>query len=158
MTTWQSLLTISCFVLAACSGPQTPIAAPIDIDSAYLNSQIRLITVDQMWPLKTNDDLALLLESNTANKIVFPSNYNLRIFYQENGVWVEMLERPTTRYQDQFIMDPDDPLSLYQIVGFWPQYPDPSKSYLMRVYVFGDMTTPEGVKVVAAFAEFFVRP
>jgi hypothetical protein len=159
MKNWQVLLAGFSFVIAGCSiGFRTPSVAPIDVDSAYLNSQIRLIAVEQMWPLKTNDTLALLLESNTMNEIVFPGNYNLRIFYQENGTWVEILERPISRDQDQFVLEPDDPLSRYEIVGFWPQYPDPSKTYFLRVYVFGDMTTPDGVKVVGAFVDLVVTP
>jgi hypothetical protein len=137
---------------------RVPNVAPINFQQAYLNKQIHLIVVDEIWPLKTDAPLDILLESNTTNKIVFPSNYNLRIFYHENGKWIEIPERPTTTFFDQVVMTPEEPLSYQQIVGFWPQYPDPNQAYYLRVYVFGDMTTPDGTQEVAAFVDFVVTP
>jgi hypothetical protein len=132
--------------------------APIDFDESFLNKQIRLRTGEPIWPLKTTDSLALLLEANAPDKIIFPNDFNLRIFYQEGEKWVELPERPVTRLYDLVVMTPEEPASLYQIVDFWPEYPDVEATYYMRVYVFGDMSTPEGVKEVAAFIDFVVTP
>jgi hypothetical protein len=147
------------FIVSGCSSVhQSPRESPIDFDPDYLNQQINLLVVKGFGPLKTDGPLAILLEYNTTNKIIFPSNYNLRIFIQQDGEWLEILERPVIWSEDQVILSPNDPSSYGHIVTFWPQLSDPNKTYNMRLYVFGDMTTPEGIKRVAAFVDFVVVP
>ena len=155
----RAVLSLLLFAIAACSiGIQRPGEPPLDFDLAYLNQQINLLIVKGFGPLKTDGPLAILLEYNTTNKIVFPSNYNLRIFIQQDSEWLETLERPVIWSEDQVILSPNDPSSYGHIVTFWPQLGDPNKTYNMRLYVFGDMTTTEGIKEVAAFVDFVVTP
>jgi hypothetical protein len=140
---------------AACSAAyQRPSKSPINFDSAYLNRQIKLLVVEQ-WPYKTNDSMAVLLEYKTTNVIVFPSNYNLRIFIEQGGEWVVIQEKPFPCPEDPIVLSPDT-VTNNQIVAFWPQLDDLNKTYFMRLYVFGEMTTPEGIKAVAAFVDFVV--
>jgi hypothetical protein len=149
-----SLSFLLCFTITSCS-PNKP---PIEFDSAYLNKQIRLIALKELSAFKTNEDVAVHLEYNTENKIVFPNNYNLRIFIQEQDKWIEIKEKPTVRPENQVVLSPEIPTSYGQIVGFWPQLDDLTKTYRVRVYVFGDMTTSEGTKQVAAFVDFVLTP
>ncbi len=101
----------------------------------------------------------MLLGYYTTNEIVFPSNYNLRLYVQQDGQWVEIKEKPTIRPPDEVDLSPKIPSSYGQIVAFWPQLEDLAKTYNMRAYVFGDMTTSEGQKQqVAAFADFVLTP
>lgn len=146
------------FVITSCSMVhQTPSKPPITFDSAYLNHQIRLIVI-KGWPLKTDSALTLLLEYDTTNEIVFPSNYNVRIFIQQEGEWVEIQDELVAGTEEPIILSSNNPVSYDHIVGFWPQLIDLNKTYYMRVYVFGDMTTTEGIKKVAAFVDFVVKP
>lgn len=160
MRKWHFAFTVLCTVAASCSatgrGPKMP---PVDFDPAYLNQQIRLVVVKQLSAFRTNQDVAVHLEYNTTRDIIFPSDYNLLMFIQQDGQWVEVKEKPTIRPLDAIILSPRFPSSYGQIVAFRPQLADITKPYYMRVYVFGDMTTPEGQKhQVAAFADFVLTP
>ena len=153
------VLGLLCSLISSCSpNYRKPDKSPIDFDSVYMNHQIRLIAMKELSPFKTNDFEALLLEYDTTNEIVFPSNFNLRLFIQQDGEWVEIREKPTIRVEDPVILSPKIPSSHGQLVGFWPQLDDLTKTYFMRVYIFGDMKTPEGTKKVAAFADFILTP
>ncbi len=152
-------LSLLCSLITSCSVIyRRPDKPPIDFDSAYMNHQIRLIVIKELSAFKTNSDVAVQLEYDTTNEIVFPSNYNLRLFIQQDGEWVEIREKPTIRVGDPVILSPNIPSLYGQIVGFWPQLDDLTKTYYMRVYVFGDMKTPEDTKKVAAFADFILTP
>ena len=151
------LLGLTFFLITSCSminsGPDKP---PIAFDPAYLNQQIRLIPLKEMSAFKTEYPVAVLLQYTSTNEIVFPNNFNLRIFIQQNDQWLEIKEQPTTRPKDPIILS-RQALSR-QIVMFSPELDDLTKTYHMRVYVFGDMKTQEGTKQVAAFVNFVLTP
>jgi hypothetical protein len=149
-----------CAMLGSCNVLQAnPSKAPIDFDPAYLNQQIKLVVVKELSAFNTTDDVAVLLGYYTTNEIVLPNNFNLRLFIEQNDQWVEIKEQPTIRPKEPVILSPKIPSSYGQIVAFWPQLPDRTKRYSVRLYVFGDMTTPEGQKHrVAAFCDFVLRP
>ena len=149
-----------CLVLTSCSGFEVfPNSPPIQFDAAYLNKQIQLLSDPRFGPLKVNNFVGLLLRYNTDNEITFPNDdYNLRLFIAKDGNWLEIHEAPAIRSQDKVILSPSIPVSYAQIVSFFPQLDDTTKAYNMRVYVFGDMRTPEGIKQVAAFVDFRLRP
>jgi hypothetical protein len=152
------ILSMLCILITSCSTiHHSPDKPPIDFDSNYLNQQIRLLVVPQLGAFKTNSDMALLLEYDTVNEIVFPSNFNLRIFVQQANQWIETKEKPTIRPTDPVILSPKSS-SQGSIVAFWPQLDNLTKTYYMRVYVFGDMKTSDGSKQVAAFADFVLTP
>lgn len=144
---------------SSCSAiPRTPDKPPIDFESAYLNRQIRLVVIKELSAFNTHDSVGVHLEYDTANRIVFPSDYNLRLFAQEDGKWTEIRELPTIRPTGPVILSPSIPSSYAQIVAFWPQLDDVTKTYFMRAYVFGDMEASGGTKRVAAFADFVLTP
>lgn len=146
-------------LMTSCSTLKSiPNKPPVDFDAAFLNQQIRLVAMRELGSFRTGDDQAVLLEYNTTNKIVFPNDYNLRIFIQQNGQWIEIKEKPTIRPEKQVILSPNIPTSYGHIVGFWPQLDDLTKMYNMRLYVFGEMETPDGTKQVAAFVDFVLTP
>lgn len=148
-----------CSLAASCSvNSQSPETPPIDFDSAYLNQQIKLTVVNELSAFRTDSVVALLLEYNTTNEIVFPSNYNLRLFIQQDGEWVEVKEKPTIRPDEPVVLSPNIPTSYGHIVAFWPQLDNLERKYDMRAYLFGDMKTAEGIQKVATFADFILRP
>ena len=147
-------------LLAACDTSGSSIGnSPIEFDGSFLNQQIRLVPLQELNSFKTSDSVGLQLLYDTENQIVFPSNYNLRLFIKQDGEWVEIQERPTQRYPGgEVTLTPDNPLSYGQIVTFFPKLEDPNKRYEMRIYVFGDMTTSDGVKEVGAYTDITLRP
>jgi hypothetical protein len=154
-----SLLLLLCFAVTSCSKLQSaPDKPPVEFNPSYLNQQIKLIAYKQLNPFKTDVPVSLHLEYDTTNKIVFPPNYNLKIFIRQNGRWDMIQENPSTRSTSPVILSPDTYLSYQQIVTFSPDLGDLTKTYFMRAYVFGDMTTTEGNKQVAAFSDFLLSP
>jgi len=107
---------------------------------------------------RTQFPVAVRLEYDSTNEIVFPSNYNLRIFIQKDGQWLEIREKPTIRSKDNIILSPTVPLSYDQIIIFVPSLDDLTKVYNMRVYVSGNMITSDGTQEVAAFVDFVLNP
>jgi hypothetical protein len=154
-----SILIIAGLILISCSPSDIdPIDPPIDFNQAYLNQQIKLVVVRELSALKTDQDVAVLLEYDTPNKVVFPSDYNLRIFIRHDSGWLETEEKPTIRPDGQVVLSPHIPSSYGQIVAFWPQLPDITKTYNIRIYVFGDMNMKEGTEKVAAYTDLILSP
>jgi hypothetical protein len=148
------LITFSCSIIT--TRPDKP---PIEFNPEYLNQQIKLIAYTGLDPYKTNQNFVLHLEYDSENKIVFPSDYNQRMFLQQNGKWVEIKEKQVIRSKDQVVLSPATPLSYGQLVGFWPQIDDQTKVAFLRAYVFGDMTLPDGsTKPVTAFIDVILTP
>ena len=135
-----------------------PPQPPIPFDSAYLNQQIRLIAPQGLNSYKIGDLVGILLEYDTSNKIVFPNNYNLRLFTLIDNQWIEIWEKPTERLPDKIVLSPETSSSYNQIIGFIPSINDRTKIYNIRLYIFGDMLTPDGVKKVAGFVDFILTP
>ncbi len=151
-------LILMCFMIVSCSMVNgQPDKPPVEFDPAYVNQQIQLIAIKEMSAFQTKYPVAVLLQSNSRNEIVFPNNFNLRLFIQQDdGKWLEIKEKPTTLPADPIIMSPT---ALYRhIVMFSPDLDDLTKTYRMRVYVFGEMKTQEGAKQVAAFVDFVLTP
>lgn len=147
------------FILTSCSAlGEDAVNPPIQFDAIYLNQQIRLIAMKQLSPFTTRDPVAVHLEYDSENEIVFPSNYNIKTFAKQDGKWVEIKEKPEIRSDNKVILSPSIPISYGQIVVFSPALDDLTKTYYMRIYVFGDMTTPDGIKQVAAFVDFVLTP
>jgi hypothetical protein len=157
--TMKKIVVISlliCCILSSCSGSnEKPDTAPVEFDPAYLNQQIRLSAVREMSEFKTDEPVGLALDSYSQNETIFPSNFNLKIFVKQNDTWVEIKEKPVIRSEDKIILYPEPD---GQIVDVFPDLVDLTKEYHMRVYVFGDMTTLEGTKQVAAFVDFVLTP
>jgi len=144
--------------IVSCSS-QHNIVPPIEFSEEYINKQIRLVPISQLSSFDTTSPVSIHLEYNTENKIIFPSNFNLRLFIKSNKKWIEIKEEPTTRYPgDNVIMSPDNQASYGQIVTFVPELEDQTKNYNMRVYVFGTMQTLDGDKDVAAFVDIILTP
>ena len=156
---FSNILLLHGLILTSCSSLAVKqIDSPMEFNQAHLNQEIRLVMVKGLSAFKTNQDVAVLLEYDTVNEVIFPSDYNLRIFIQHDGGWIEIKEKPTIRPNDPVILSPKIPSSHGQLVGFWPQLPDIKKTYNLRVYIFGDMKTKEGTEQVAAYTDIILTP
>ncbi len=150
---------LASLILVSCSPSGiNQIDPPVEFDQAYLNQQIKLTIVKELSAFKTNQDVAVLLEYDTPNEVTFPSDYNLRIFILQDSSWVEIKEKPTIRPDDPIVLSSNNPSSHGQIVGFWPQLPDTTKTYNIRIYIFGNMKTNQGTKQVAAYTDLILSP
>lgn len=150
-------LSLLCVVTFSCS-TLSPDKPPIDFDPTYLNQQIKLVVIKELSAFQARYPVTVLLQYNSSNEIVFPNNFNLRIFIRQNTQWIEIREKPSIRPKDQIVLSENNPTSFQQIVMFSPALDDLTKTYYVRVYVFGDMKTSEGSKQVGAFADFVLTP
>lgn len=145
---WQVLL-------ASCSGSDDN--SPVDIGEDYVNQQILLSAPDFFNTFNTEDSIYIELRSYSKNEIIFPNDYNLRIFERNNGDWIEIYEIPTTRSPAGDVI-----LSLAtrtrQTTYVTPDLADRTRRYQLRIYVIGDMKTDEGIKQVAAYVDLELRP
>lgn len=148
------------YVLLSCAKPNRELSDPIEVDTDYLNQQIKLLPVKHLNTFKTGDPVGLQLLYNSENEIVFPSNFNLRIFVRQEYTWVEIEERVTQRFPDaDVVLSPINPVSYAQIVTFFPELEHLNESYTLRAYVFGDMKIDnDQTKPVVAFVDIVLSP
>ena len=151
-------LTISILLfLVGCKA--TDIPAPINISNEFVNQQVKIRVASYSNTFKNSDPISLELKYESNNVIVFPNNYNLKIFELNNGQWVEIQEKPTDRYpSDNIILAPDKMLPAVQVVVLFPEIKDTSKPHTLRIYVFGEMQTNSGNQKIAAYADIRLSP
>jgi hypothetical protein len=129
----------------------------IDIEDEYVNKQILLRAPTFFNTFKTADPIVLDLISSSNNTIVFPNNYNLRIFKRTNKGWVEIKEIPTVRFPDgEIVLSPT--MKTIQHLDVAPDLIGYNQSYQLRIYAIGDMKTNSGTKKVAASFEAVLNP
>lgn len=156
---WFIGLLLSLALVACGADDVTVVKEPVDFDGAYLNQQIQLIVIPKWNSFKTTDDVAVKLFYDSENKIVMPRNYNLKLFIKQADKWLEIPEKPIERLPaGDVVLAPNAPAYANDMIGFEPILPDVTKTSVIRVYIFGDMTTPEGIKKVAAYAEITLFP
>jgi hypothetical protein len=133
---------------------------PIDFDENYLNQQIQLIAIKELNSFETTDAVTVLLNYNTTDKIIFPENYNLRLFVLQNNEWIEIFEVPMDIYpKGDIILSPEDPSSYNRMVTFIPSIADKEKKQHLRIYVFGELQIVAGeTKTVSAYTDVMLAP
>lgn len=133
--------------------------APISIDDKYVNQQIIIRAPSYANTFKTKDFITLELKYNSNNVIVFPNNYNVRIFEEMTDAWVEIKEKPTERIPSgEIVLSPEKYLPAVQVVAFFPDLPKQDRAYSLRVYVIGQMKEKGEIKDVAAFTHIDLNP
>ena len=144
-----------CLFLVSCSNPQNDTL--IDIQDDYLNQQVILRAPTFFNTFKTANPIVLDLISNSSNDIVFPNDYNLRIFKRTNEGWIEIKEIPTVRLPKRdIVLSPTT--KAVEHLDVIPNLIDYSQSYQLRIYAIGDMKTNEGIKKVAASFDVTLSP
>jgi hypothetical protein len=145
---------LSIFLLS-CSNPKGTLQ--IDIEDEYVNQQVLLRAPRFGNTLKTEDPIFLDLLSQSSNKIVFPNNYNLRIFAKINEGWREIKAIPTVRFpKGDIILSPS--IKTVESFAVFPDLVDYNQRYQLRIYVIGDMETNEDIKEVAAYIDITLNP
>ena len=98
------LISITLLLLFSCTSVNSNIQPPLDFEDEYLNKQVRLFPFSQEDTFKTTDLLDLSMVFGTDTEIVFPNNYNLRLFVLENETWNEINEKPRTRLPEGYFL------------------------------------------------------
>jgi len=132
---------------------------PIFIDKEYLNQQISLRALNYANSFTTKDSIILELKYQSNNEIIFPNNYNVRIFEYYDDVWNEIKEKPTERNPPgEIILSPEKELPVVQIVAVFPDLPDYNRKYYLRIYILGKMKEMGDIKEVVAYTELILHP
>ena len=143
--------------LVGCKAKDIP--SPIKISDGFVNQQVKVRVADYSNTFKNTDPISLELMYDSNNVIVFPNNYNLKIFELNNDQWVEIQEKPTDRYPaDDIVLAPDKMLPAVQVIVLFPEINDTSKSHVLRIYVIGEMQTDSGNQEVAAYTDIKLSP
>ena len=131
----------------------------IDIEKKYINRQILLRAPTFSNSFSTLDPINLELKYNTDSEIVFPNNYNLKIFMQTGQGWVEIKEKPIVRLPSgDVVFSPSKQMPAVEDIFFSPQLPSNNQKYQLRIYVIGNMTK-NGERInVAAFTDIVLHP
>ncbi len=148
------ILILVAIFLSSC----TTLPPPLSFDETYLNNQVILHALKQENTFRTKDTLLIRMTFNTKTDIVFPNNYNLRLFIEENDEWHEIYEQPRTRLPEgNFVFSP---FTSHQFPGFYvaPALPDFDKKHLVRIYISGEMENEKNTKTVTSFIDVLLFP
>jgi hypothetical protein len=152
-----SIILLVLFVLNACSN-STP-TPPITFDEDNLNSQVLLRRSPLFSSNRTTDPIALELKYNSNNTIIFPNNYNIRIFEYVNDGWKEYKEQPTVRLPAGDVeFSPDKFMPAVTIFYVHPSLPDLHRSYKLRIYISGEMSVNDQILEVGAYTDVYLQP
>jgi hypothetical protein len=153
---WFILLIIFCSsVLVSCASSWQP---PVTLDEKYVNQQI-LLRTSKHNTFTTNDSILLEMKYNSTNEIVFPRDYNLRLFENTKDGWVEIYEKPVTRNPpDDIVLSPNKYISFIQAIFVFPDLPNYDRKYKLRIYVFGEMKEEGEIVEVAAYTDVVLHP
>lgn len=151
------LLLLSVSLIAFWGTPSAP-PPPIEFDPSNLNQQIKLEIIQELNTFKTGDSIFVFVNSNIKDKsaeIVFPNDFNRKMFIKDGKNWVEVFEKPTTYLYENVILNCTQ---CRRGIILDPRFPNLKKTYYLRVYVFGDMTTDEETIQVAAYTDVILQP
>jgi len=152
------LMFFFCLFISSCLVLDESDDAPIYVDLAHTNQEITLEAIKEVNTFKTNDSIILFIFYNAEEKdarIEFPNDFNFRMFVKQDKNWLEIREYPTIRLYDTVVLMPTNNRSSVIID---PVLPDIKQKYNVRVYIFGDMFTEDGIQRVTAFTDFVLTP
>jgi len=144
-------------LLVGCDTNNLP--APIDIADEFTNQQVQIRVAPFGNTFKTTDPVFLELKYNSNNTIVFPNNYNLKIFERNDNQWLEIQEKPTIRLPEgDIVFAPNIQMPIAEAVVVYPDLSDLYRTYQLRIYVIGEMQTNNETQKVTAYVDFEVSP
>lgn len=144
-------------LMLACSDIKSE--APFTFDEEYINQQIKLLAPKQFNNFETTSSIVLEVQYHSKNEIVFPNNYNVRIFEQTDNGWVEVQEKPTLRLpEDDIIFSTEMGTTAKRLFTVDLELAEYAQTSLFRFYIFGDMKVDQGIKQVAAYVDIELSP
>lgn len=149
---------ITVLLLISCARLNDKMPPPLEFQDDYLNNQVILHAFPQLNSFKTTDILVLSLTFRTDTDIVFPNNYNLRLFVRDKESWKEINEKPMVRLPEgEFIFSPVTSNQM-SVIYVDPNIENTEQKYLLRIYVSGKMIENGISKTVASYLDIELRP
>ncbi|MCP4143095.1 MAG: hypothetical protein GY755_22885 [Chloroflexi bacterium] len=148
---------ITIMLLTSLSSCSSTVEPPLEFEEGNLNNQVRLFVSPQGNTFKSTDPIALGMMFKTDTDIVFPNNYNLRLFIRDKESWREISEKPVNRYPiGEFVFFP---ATSPQVLSFFVE-PEvvTAQKYWVRIYVSGEMIENGVSKTVASYIDIEMRP
>ena len=106
------------------------------------------ISVPQGWnSLKTSDPISLMIVNVSNNQITSRDDFHSRIFVLTNNRWLEVSN--TIIYAgNQIALEPNKEMDIDKTVGLIvaPDLRDTTKSYQVRIFVFGSTANSDQTK------------
>ena len=131
----------------------------IGIEKDYVNQQIRVLAPDNFNSFKSTSPVTLEIQYHATDEIVFPNNYNVRIFKQVKSKWVEVKEIPTVRLpKDDIIFSAEKGTATVRLFAVFPDLIEYAQTYELRIYIIGDMKMKQEIKKVTAFIDVTLHP
>jgi len=131
--------------------------SPVDFDNAYMNNQIKIFAPQEFNSFSITDAIIFEVEYHSNSEIIFPNNYNVKIFKQSNNQWGELKEKPALRLSEDDIVFSATTDGI-QIFAVEPDLDDYTRDSKLRFYIFGDMKTDEGITKVSAYVDVVLHP
>lgn len=152
-----SALIIQILMITGCS--TSKFNNPIPSKSEFTNNQIQLYSFDFYNTFNTSDPITTEIWNMTENSIDFPDDANIRIFERTSKGWVEILEKPVTRFPPgPFTMNPVGESSSIRMIMTRPDLPDTGRKYDLRIYVSGLMQESNETIEVIAYKDITLMP
>lgn len=150
------LLLIMQIVFLACGNAESE--PPVDLEDGYTNQQIKLFAPSQFNAFETISSVVLEVQYHSGNDIVFPNNYNVRIYERTSNGWIEIPERPVLRLPEDDIRFSVEGKTTVRLFTVDPDLDNYGKTHDLLFYIFGDMKVDGGVRQVAAYVDIELSP
>ena len=144
------------FMVLACGNAESE--PPVDLEDDYTNQQIKLFTPSQFNTYETISSVVLEVQYHSDNDIVFPNNYNFRIYERTGNGWIEIPERPILRLPEDDIRFSVEGKTTARLFTVDPDLENYGQTHDLRFYIFGDMKVDGGVRQVAAYVDVRLNP
>jgi hypothetical protein len=139
--------------LMACT-PQEK-SLPIEFDEDFLNQQITLKAPGFANTFSSGEDIYIEITNNSSTDVVFPNDYNIRIFSFSDNKWGEISEVSTMRLPEgNLTLSPNNNSLTIHNTFVAPNLLDLNRQYKLRIYVFGNIDTTQ----VSAFTDVVLHP
>ena len=127
------VLVVQIFLFSCTSAYDEP---PVEMEEDYVNQQIKLLIPSQFNSYETTSSVVLEVQYFSNNDIVFPNNYNVRIFKRTDEAWIEIQEKPITRLpEDDIVFSAEKETNAIRLFTVYPEldkYDQPSE---LRFYI-----------------------
>lgn len=144
------------FIFSSCTPKTEP---QIGVDEKYINQSliIRAPLVENSFIFGSS--IFLEIKNISEEKIIFPRDFNIVMFVQNNDTWKEVQEKPIERI-------PENDLELFpfsrtrNILSFVviPVLPISQERQKLRIYVIGKTDRGDNSIEVASFTEIIINP
>ena len=156
------ILFSSLLFLFACQGPQyDTFPNPALIQAA--NTEIRLSVLHFPSDEGTETDIVFLLENQTSNDVIFPSDFGLRLFYlpRDKNEWLEIENHILYLPEElRVLSDQKDPAHNKTVLDVRPNVDQMQLPGRLRVIVLGNImgNNEKTAEQVSAFLDLELSP